>query len=304
MIYKIFRAFEFVFGRKEGIKAEMTSYFNRATGKTIYQAHSLEAALTLIELGIRKTLKFEFQPFRIYLPKLSTVGLPKLGPYLFAIGFDAVSDSTFTNPGPATQTHIVTGSNPFIMTMSQTASAGGASDITGIDFNGSAFTKLFGQQATSIPADYLWYWYLANSPTGSHTLTTSTGSFYVETLASSYSGVVTSSPIDASGEVDQAGATALTNTLTASTSNCWFISGVQVPGTNTDPTSSDSTKRVSGNPAGVQIMIFDQSTSGTGSKTMTITPAATSVMSLIMGALVKPFVATGSKNLPLMGVGV
>lgn len=92
--HNIFRVFELLFGRKYGIRAEISlrAWKNQYGQKTIYAAHSFEGACALTEQAIRQILKFKVLiPVRIWIPVLRTPqGMPVFAsPYLFAIAFDA-----------------------------------------------------------------------------------------------------------------------------------------------------------------------------------------------------------------------
>ncbi len=107
-VHNLFRSFELFFGRREGIRLEMSSYPD-GNGGTIQYAHTFEAALALLESTVRSKLPvFE----KIYLPQLVPVGMPvPSAPFYFAIAFDASSSNSTATSQTCTFSHTCTGSN-------------------------------------------------------------------------------------------------------------------------------------------------------------------------------------------------
>ncbi len=207
-----------------------------------------------------------------------------------AIAFDATSTSGFVNPivTSTSWSHTVTGSNTYLMVFGQTSVTGGASFISGVTYNGVAMTQLLSIQS-SAALDYLWYFYLPNASTGAHNIVVSVNSSnYGQFVAASYTGVAQVSPIDTSGTTDLGvGSGNLTKTLSPTVTGDWFISGYAFGGGgSTNPTSSDSTRRII-DFSGASTAIFDQGPGTLSNMTMTITPNITAAFQTLLGALVK-----------------
>ncbi len=210
-----------------------------------------------------------------------------------AIASVGTGDGGFTNPG-GSQTYALScsGTQPFVVVGAQTQASGGTSLISGITYNGVALTKLYGQTNPSLPADVLWWWYLSNASTGSNNVvvTLTDSSHYIGSIASCYSGGA-NPVVDSNNVTSNASNATLTNTITSSNANDWFIAFVQSPGTGTHPTASGYTERIAS--SAIQIYIFDSNGAlSAGSNTFTLSPPSGANSNIIEALMASPFVAT------------
>lgn len=223
--HNVFRAYEMVFGRRQGIKAEMSMYLR--DGETLYFCHSWESVFALSEQFIREALTFRVRvPIKIWIPMLTTphgISMPA-SPYLFAIAVDntglpvlAVSSS------PATGAYTSTGSNLILMS-GVLGGVSGTDTTTAVSYNSAALTKINGLQT---PSDrFAGYWYLIGPSTGSHTYSiTFTGSFATGVVAT-YSGAAQSGQPDASTTATATSTPTFSNALTPTANNCWVTAYV------------------------------------------------------------------------------
>lgn len=160
----LFRVWEYVFWRRQGIRIESSAYTDGRN--TYYQCHTWEATFSYIEQKIRESLSVKlvktrrgykikfFNDFSFELIKLPTLvasnGMPintlPFG-YVFAIALDT-SGSNAVGGGNSSVTissYTVTGSNTimFVAANDQANSGGSwATNVTGITANGSATTKI------------------------------------------------------------------------------------------------------------------------------------------------------------------
>lgn len=227
-IHNAFRVYELVFGRRFGIRAEFSSWsYDEGTG---YAAHSFEGACALTETYIRNYLaSWTFVPFRIYIPTLqTTAGFPvPASPYLFAIAFDAVTQSYGQVSGTtATLSHTATGSNLLAVTSILTGNLVG-SGITSVLYNGSAMTgtgDVASDGSANLVTAYL-YWKVAPS-TGSQTISVTAPVSYdnYSMACTSYSGAAQTGQPDAHSKTQNTSATTSTTlTVTTVADNSWLV---------------------------------------------------------------------------------
>ena len=112
--HNVFRVYEMIFGRKYGIRAELSSI--PFENKTLYYCHSWESVFALTETKVRELLKGLVPKISlVYVPQLQTTNgfnLPlSNSPYLFAIAFDAVSSNDGGVATTNTYSHTCTGSD-------------------------------------------------------------------------------------------------------------------------------------------------------------------------------------------------
>jgi len=141
--HNIFRLYEMLFWRKEGIRREVSSYGFVEDGVAYqYQfAHSLEASLAIPEELFREWVKNLFRPIRakIWIPQFAPVGgfSPQM-PYLFAIARNTSTASANNTAFPITVAHTITGSNTYLAAGIDNESADG---VTGVTMNGVSMTQ-------------------------------------------------------------------------------------------------------------------------------------------------------------------
>lgn len=187
--HNIFRAYESIFGRRFGIRAEITSYSDGVN--VIYQAHTFEASCALIEQYIRSAFKFKI--VKVYIPVLALntgYKMPSKQPYVFAIAFDATAhleESTSTNPH--TFSFTCTGSNRELVVATAQGGIGIPSSCT---YNGTSATA---RTASTNAAGVVFarFFTLVAPSTGSNTVSVNSGgtsgSLGIGIITSSYTGV-------------------------------------------------------------------------------------------------------------------
>lgn len=213
-----------------------------------------------------------------------------------SIAFDAFVDGLFSVGGTSTWSHNNSGN--WIGVLAQSAVAGGASGITGITYNGVALTKLFGMvNPDQVGSDYFWFWYLENAPTGTHNVVMSYTSAYAAGISGSYSGVATTSSIDASQNAHNGTGATVTATMTAGAANEWIVALIATPGATSaaQPTSNGTARGVE-NDIGYD-WLFDRGPLSSGSVNIngTGTGAANSI--IILAALLKVAATTQIKSI-------
>lgn len=203
--HNAFRTYEMLFGRRVGIRPEMTvQAVSDENGLHVtYACHSWEAVFALTETYIRETLaSLKFQPIRIYIPVLMTPqGFPMIAsPYIFAIAHDVSANSgAQSNSSPWTYSHTCTGANLTFTANFRWWSNGGTQSVSSIVYNSVALT-LIATQDNESPTNYKSSaYYLANPSTGANTftLTFSAGTYGI-VGTTSFSGTNTASAIGAS----------------------------------------------------------------------------------------------------------
>lgn len=230
--HNVFRVFEFFFGRKFGIRLEMSSYCYMEDGVEYvsHVAHTFEASCALFETWVRERMP---KPFRIYIPKLVTpdgITIPA-SPFLFAIAYDASGSNTF-GASPRTWTHTCTGSDGKLFITPNSTSNQTPSSVT---YNSASATQVSTIQVVANAYDMTMF-YKDSPSTGANTVSVTCGSS-VGGGSFSYTGCATG--IDSSAKGLDAGTTLITGTTTVVAANCWLIMTGTSGGTN--PTSGTGT---------------------------------------------------------------
>lgn len=246
--YNLFRLWEIIFWRRSGssgnpndtIRAEAVSYWGIDEYGVIHQKHiffTWESMIVHFEGLVRnyfsrvyKSLK-TFKLPEIYInlqPQFAFEGfqiIPKQGDkprgFLFAIAADATSDST--NKGsttPATTSHTVTGSNPFLWIHVHTAVV--PPTVTACSYAGAGSTQnSHGNLIDGTRLTDAWYNVAPSTGANNISVTLSAAPVAWNFGGSSYSGVDQTTPID----VQTFAVVALTMTLSMTTTvdNDWLI---------------------------------------------------------------------------------
>lgn len=192
--HNAFRVYEAVFGRRVGIRPEISTMYNGV--ESVAQAHSFEGACALFETAIRELLENLRLPVRVWIPQFSSVNglpMPKAN-YMFAIAFDAKANvAEALGSDPHTYSHTCTGSNLVLV-------VGAGLDRIGIpssaSYNAVAMTA---QTLVGGIAPYGRQWTLVNPATGAHTVSVSCGGTSsaggIISVSSSYTGVDQTTPV-------------------------------------------------------------------------------------------------------------
>lgn len=230
-VHNFFRRYELIFGRRFGIRCELTSDSISRT----QQPHTFEAACALLEVYLRELLTFKF-------PQVSIVRAPALitpqgvlfpSAYSFAIAFDAGSNNV--PPTNTSWSHTCTGSNRILFCTGRAPTT----DPTAISYNSGALTKT--RNSLSFDSGFCFHWYrIAPDASGALTIAI-TGPTNPSAVGLSYTGALQSGVPDASNTASVSGANALAVTVTTVLDNCWVVgsatdtngAGVTSAGANT-----------------------------------------------------------------------
>lgn len=286
--HNAFRIYELIFGRRFGIKAEMSAWSEN--GKTYYACHSWESVFALTETYIRDIFRVrKLVPFKIWVPILSTPQGPIFAsPYLFAIVFDAAAFDNTSNPtSPATWSHTCTGSNGLIIidTWQEVA------DTRTVTYNSVACNVAVANFTVAGSQNGMYF--LCAPTTGSNTcsVTFPTAGDFMRPCSVSYSGVKLVTTPDSTGTGANTGTTHTVST-TVVAANCWLMSSFSsnsnsiTPGTGTTyrisgfnglPAAMDSNGTVG---IGSQSLVLSSSTSEAGGGIVaSFAPATPTVLS-------------------------
>lgn len=243
-VYNLFRLYEMVFWRKEGVRQEAMSAV--VDGRTEYTFFTLEARLAHYE-GVVRAFFRQLAYFKIRVAKMQVVGGPTISfPYVdFSIAFDTIDgrgEFTGNNSGAYT----VTGSNPLILTWAFcTSSTTQSLNPTASTYNSVSLTAITGSPFLSGSLNAMGLWILPGCATGSNTLAvTGSGTLPYYYGGWSYSGCKQTSQPDNSRTATFNG-TALSGAITTVADNCRVLLFIQShTGDNVDPSSlSNLTQR-------------------------------------------------------------
>lgn len=233
LVHTIFRVWELIAWRREGMRCEMTS---SVLGQ---QPHTFEALCGIVESMVR-SLKFSFKIVRV--PALVTpqgVLFPSF--YSFAIAVDATA--TNTPPTTFTWNHTCTGSNLILF-----VAGFGPGDISAFTYNSVSGSQT--RAAVSHDGGFGAHWYLAGPSTGTNSLVLVAGisGAYVSV---SYSGASQTGIPDASNTASGLGVSTLSVTVTTSADNCWVFgcAGDSNGAGTTSAGAAPTTLRISNNTA-------------------------------------------------------
>lgn len=313
-VSNIFRAYEWLFGREYGIRAEVSSSSRFENGQQIisYELYTLEAVLCAAEVAIREFLSEKLLPFKLYNLQLVTnpnykdkkIQLPGI---MFAIVLDVANNGTATSTSPITWSHTCTGSNLILAVLPDVISTNGTPTISSVTYNSVAMTSNSAASRLHAATDvYL----LANPSTGSNTVSfafSATAGQSAVGGAFSYSGANQSSTADANAHNSNIASGAKTVTVTTIANNCWVAATMANEGISPTLTLATHTERynVANSSNGVSA---GQDTNGpktpAGGVSIGWTVGGSSLNWALSAASFAP-VATGTTNhfLSLMGVG-
>lgn len=230
--YNVFRVYELIFGRRDGIKAEASVTAEQIDGRLyeVHYLHSFEATLVYLECRFYAFLKGllpEMRLEKVYIPAFSPAGFgsfmdPKVKPYYFAIAFGAetqgsVSGSTtltFTSP-------TVSGSNTFgaLTVFTQTDLT-----ISSVTWNAVSATSIAGVTNDSAN-ERIEMWYIIAPAAGANNIvmTRSGATNAMNGYASYYSGCKQSGQPDAFSNNHNSSISTWVQSVTTIANNCWTI---------------------------------------------------------------------------------
>lgn len=249
--HNTFRAFEYFFGRRAGIRAEMTSRAWRdEAGRTHveYYCHTFEAACALAETCVRNALRYRpLSGVRIYIPVAALPGgfFMPASPYLFAIAFDVADTGTSTGVSPLTWSHTVTGSNA-LLAVGSAVIGSSAPTTSAVSYNSVSATKarsdtgagsVSGVSESSV-------WLLGSASTGANTVSVSFSGGTCVAGAASYTGAQSGNTADAVNGANGTTTGAQSFNVTTVADNCWvFATGVVTGGTTPSWNTPTQTSR-------------------------------------------------------------
>ncbi len=296
--HNIFRFYESIFWRKDGIRAEISSSYDGRI--TTHQAHSFEGMIALFETMIRSALQWKLAPIKIWIPKLSSpMGLPMPSPYLFAIAYDTSTDGTLDSKSFS---HTSTGTNPLLVVVGD--DLWNASAMT---YNSASLTRITGSTSDASNAQA---WRRIAPSTGSNTVAiTSAGSPGCRYFAITYSGVDQTSPIDSFARLTSDTTTPATLNTTVNAANCWLVAfgvgsassnGCTISGTRTQRQNQvHGTSGSSGISRFACLLSDSNATVATGTQGETWTVGGSGTKAVERGIVfsIAPVVAAGPTNL-------
>jgi hypothetical protein len=248
-IYNVFRAYEQLFGRRDGVRPEGYAHpleidGNGVARKVYVECYTLENLLAVAENTIRQFLKSPFKVVnnvRIEVRQFAWgINTPELLiPWIsFAIAFDTETSGGNSASTSVTFAATVTGSNPLIFGGMVASTAGDR--YSSITYAGTTLTKIAAIQPDSDRWTSLSL--LANCATGTNnmvaSITTGSDNFVIPS-ALSYSGCATSGQPDNSHTFNVSPGTSVADTLSSNLDNCWHVaivneeSGIPTVGANT-----------------------------------------------------------------------
>lgn len=289
--YNTFRLWELIFGRKVGIRAEVSvSTYLDENGKQIIvrQFHTVEAGIVHAESTLRSffsklkklqwfdEVKEALKSFRVFVPQTASgFQMPSESPYLFAIAY--VGTSTIQDSGSTTTLSVAfsTSGSDRLLTVGTRAyrNPNNTGLVDSVTYNSVAATAVdSGGQTCNQNNGRVYMHYLIAPATGSNTLQVNFNQSGTNgaLLGTQYSGAKQTSQPDSSNQ-NQGIGTSLTASTTVVASDCWLV-GVMV--SMAGPTSivagTGTTER--GSSGSPDFFMGDSNgTVGTGSQSMGFT---------------------------------
>jgi hypothetical protein len=211
--HNVFRVYEMIFWRREGIRCEAMTGITE-DGRYFYRAFTFEAKCAKVETYIRQYFAV-LASVRVHVYEVAPqFGVVRAFPYSLAIAFDAKSVDSTQVASPKTWSHTCTGSNGWLNLIAWT---GLATTPTAADYNSVSATLGSGPGTQNPGVGYYQssIFYLASPSTGSNTASHSwTGGGNGFGYATSYSGV-TSTGIGGKSSINDSSGTTFDSTLTA-----------------------------------------------------------------------------------------
>lgn len=313
-IYNAFRALEWLFGARYGVRpTAMVERFHR-DGKVIMKQYffTLESILCHIEGNVRSSFKgIRVEHKYVMLPRLQLVGvnngdsIMKIPSLVFAIAYDTNGAGNSGSPAVSyTYNHTVTGSNPgivvFVFVGDGLIAGSHLSDITyaGVSLGAVVDFSITGNR-------YLYLRKKTACATGSNNVAVSFNNIpYSDSTSLSYTGVDQTDMEDGHNSGTATGN--LTLSVTTSTDNCWISSGATnlslgLPSAGTGTTQRDTQGNLAvgdsngpKTPTGAQTMQWTAASGATYGAIIAIKPSTgTSTSVKTAGGLAIASVKTG-----------
>lgn len=224
--HNIFRVYESIFWRRDGIRKEMSTVPERLPSGRVsvhYELYTVESVFAYVETVIRGLFVWKLgkvRQVRFALPN-SGMGIPLAS---FAIAVDVADTGTATSTSPLTWSHTCTGSNVLLaIGDSIIGNAGGASAVT---YAAAAATKAvsISGSGTVSGGNFSEVWFKGSAATGANTVSvTFPTASSVDTGAVSYTGAQSGSTKDASNSTSTNVTGTVATSVTTVANNCWVI---------------------------------------------------------------------------------
>ena len=229
--YNIFRMFEVIFWRRNGIRAEAA--LTKEGNKYIFHCYTFEAFVVHQEGLLRASIKNlwknvpRLERVPIYAPVFAGMpGRPKPIGYHFAIAFDNAANLGDVSSTSLTTAYTVTGSNPLIFIGAVGANSGeGGNNLTTASYAGTSATQVdelgVGNPGSDRDAKD---WILPACATGSNNVVINASrSSNISGGAMSYSGcLATGQPDSHATPTNASMVTSFTFSTTVVANNCWL----------------------------------------------------------------------------------
>lgn len=314
--HNVFRVYELLFGRRFGIRREMTAQtYQDETGKiiTVYQAHTFEATCALVEQHIREALQWKFRmPVKVWIPQFSTVSgfSSPASPFMFAIALDNKSNDGVSSGGTSLSfSYTCTGSNLILLSSPAYDTTLTVNAQTYNSVSLTQFGTANGPDAGNIKINS---YFLVGPATGANTLAyTFSGTTNSKVSGTvSYTGAKQTGQLDASANGTGSGGSSITHftqALSSTQANCMFVHFDR--GGNGNTLTADSGTNIVQQPEVIRLgggMIWDSGTPvvASGSYTLGVTCTA-QIFNGGQQASIAPAGATifPSSTMLMMGVG-
>lgn len=295
--FNIFRMYEYLFGRRTGVRREAF-----CDGHTFY-ALSFEAKCVHIENLLRQNFRhlFESRPrlvrIPIWMPQFAIIGdrnTPiRKQQYVYAIAFDtSVNQQTNSGGAALTFSFTTTGTNRFLVVGDLVQSSATISSAT---YSAVTMTQAATVSTANVASGETSYIHVLGAPASgaNNVVLTPSASATVAAVASSYSGAQQTSVVEASNTATGTGNSG-TASVTTITDNDWLVAYLRANGT-ISTAGANTTFR--GTPGGLGMSDSNavQTPPGSFAQNFTAT-GGTGEWGMIVIAL-KPFVeATSGKN--------
>lgn len=276
IVHNAFRIYEYLFGRREGIRRESSASAGYIDGELVvkYKFFTLESLLVYGEGVVREFFEKEWIPIRIVELRFAIPNSQLQIPFIsFAIANESATNGSSAGSATVTYSYAISGSNRYIA-----ISGAGDGTISGssASYNSVPATGLtITQWIPAVRGSNLFF--LANPTTGTNnvsvTMTGATATTW--SVAANYSGAQQTTPPDSSNFGTGTAVSTYTLATTVVGSNCWLIAAVA----GTRPTASAGAQtfiRALWNSDNETMMLDSNGTVGTGSQALTTTysPAA------------------------------
>lgn len=256
VVSNIFRAFEYVFGRKVGQRLESETYFYKTEkGDGFYKKlHTTEAHLVFVEQGIKNFILSTYYELKSYKasiqkgnwkelmdrvvnnpsPIFNTISVVLLGmefkfnqgsimfPFIMgAVGYVGTASAAASNTNSYSYAVTISGSDTLVLAGHNTQ----AGDVTtGVTCNSAAMVQLWKSNGDTGSAGFYGYNYVyfLQAPTTGNIVVSASSSGWMRGSCAVYSGVDQLAPID-NFAVQNINSTTNSVTFFVTISNCWIF---------------------------------------------------------------------------------